>query len=133
MSSEDLVESPAWVLTAEQQESQVAKTECEAACEAGDIQRVKEIFQMGLLGQIDLTSMMTWTVSEGWLEPTRCLLELGADPNKISVISLAEHCPSLDMFKLLAAFGMSYSTSQRNVLEQVPNSHKWAAALRCIC
>lgn len=121
MSSEDLVESPPWVVTAEEQARVAVTTEWEAACKAGDIQRTKEIFHIGPLGQNELDSMMHWSVYEGLLEPTQCLLELGADPKKVSVISLAEYCPSLDMFKLLAEFGLDYNNPQRNILEQVPN------------
>ena len=38
---------------------------------------------------------------------THCLLELGADPNDVGILSMRK-CHSLDIFTLLAEFGLDF-------------------------
>jgi hypothetical protein len=50
------------------------------------------------------------------LEPTRCLLEHGADAKAVQMWRL-DKCRSLAMFKLLAEFGHDYNALQHNILQ----------------
>ena len=98
-----------------EKERKIARTECEDACEAGDIEQIKAIFQSGRLDQSDAQNIIIWTIGENMLEPTRCLLEQGVDANAVPTWRLGK-CRSLSMFKLLAEFGHDFKTQQRNIL-----------------
>jgi hypothetical protein len=98
----------------ERQAKDAAIDKCWAACEAGDVSTIKELYQTGLLP--NLVAIMAGACNEGWLVATRCLLELGADPNEMPTFSLSA-CRSLDMFKLLAEFGMDLKLEGNNIVE----------------
>lgn len=96
-----------------------ALEKCNRACKAGDIEQVQEILRSGDLYTADLKQLMFWTTGYVSLEVTRCLLEHGADAKCISASTLVgeEHLySSLELFKLLASFGLDYNSSSDNPL-----------------
>jgi hypothetical protein len=103
----------AWKLR--QKEREVARSKCYDASEAGNIDQIRDIIQCGQLEQEDLNTILYWAVGEGLLEPTRCLLEGGADAERM-LVPIRFSCQSLEMFKLLAKFGMNLNLEQINIL-----------------
>jgi hypothetical protein len=104
----------AWKLR--QKEREVASSKCYDASKAGDIYQIRDIIRGGQFEQEDLDTILYWAVGEGLLEPTRCLLEGGADAKSMP-LPRADSCQSsLEMFKLLAEFGINYNSEQINIL-----------------
>jgi hypothetical protein len=95
---------------------QLAFTKFRTACEAGDITQTEEIFQSGQLDRTDIQSLLDWSIEKALVEPTRWLLEHGADAKTMYWRNL-EKCHSLDIFKLLANFGLDYNTKKHNILQ----------------
>lgn len=95
---------------------EAARAKCYDACEAGDIDQLKDILTSEQLNDAEKNALMRWAIDEGLLEPTRCLLEHEADPKMMPLRTLGSSCRSLEMFKLLAEFGINYKSDQDNIL-----------------
>ena len=116
LSNHDESRALAWTSWQQSEKARkIARTECEDACEAGDLEQINAIFQSGRLDQSDAQNIVLWTIGENMLEPTQCLLEQGVDANAVPTWRLGK-CRSLSMFKLLAKFGHDFKTQQQNIL-----------------
>jgi len=104
----------AWKL--QEREREAARSKCVDACDAGDIDQIRDIIRGGQLTQLDLDRIMHRAVRKGLLEPTRCLLEGGADAKSMPLPRADSWQSSLEMFKLLAEFGINYNSEQINIL-----------------
>jgi hypothetical protein len=100
----------------EQELGQVALEKCRIACETRDLDQIKESFEQLRLGKHNVMYLLHKTILMPWLEATRYMLEHGADPNQIALITLSQKCRSIAMFQLLADFGMDYKSEQWNIL-----------------
>lgn len=86
------------------------------ACEVGDVATIKNIYHTAQIAPSHHLAMMTTSICKGWLVATRCLAELGVDPSQIPLISI-KHCRSLEIFKLLAEFGVDFKVEGNDILE----------------
>ena len=80
-----------------------------AACEAGDVPRIKEIYKQSEQ-YLELTHLLTITtisIRRGWAPATQCMLELGVEPLDIPLVSIAA-CRNLETFKVLAEYGYDF-------------------------
>ena len=79
------------------------------ACKAGDVPRIKEIYYQAEK-YLELTHLLTITtisVRQGWAPATKCMLELGVEPNDIPIASIAA-CRDLETLKVLVEFGFQF-------------------------
>ena len=113
MSPEEIREAEAtWSRLQESQEA--ALEECWAACQTGNFGLIRESF--GQLGDANANKLLDQTICRDLFEATRCLLELGVDPNTMPLSTLTTYCRSLDMYQLLAEFGMKFKSGEQNIL-----------------
>jgi hypothetical protein len=92
--------------------------QCVDILEAEDLNQFDHQLQTNfeLLGEDDVRSLLNDTISKGWLEGTRRLLERGANPNSI-YFTVLTGCDSVAMFQLLDEFGMDCSTKDWSILK----------------
>ena len=113
MSPEEIREAGAtWLRLQETQKA--ASEECWVACQTGNFGLIRESFSQ--LGDVNAQSLLNRTVCRDMLEATRCLLELGVDPNTMPLSTLTRRCRSLDIYQLLAEFGKNYKSEKLNIL-----------------
>lgn len=90
------------------------------ACEAGNIDRINELFETTSLKPADASSQLTaapYVQGDGFsLVVVRCLLDHGADAKKMQMYSLA-NCCSLELFKLPAERGIDFKSEGHNIIE----------------
>jgi hypothetical protein len=98
-----------------EKEREAARSKCYDACKAGDLDQIRDVIRGGQISQLHLDRIMHSTVREGLLEPTRCLLEGGADAKSMP-LPTPDSCQSVEMFKLLAEFGLNYNSEQVKIL-----------------
>ena len=90
---------------------------CNEACETGNFEQFKHVFQSGQLSGDDARGFLVWTLEEDDLAMARCILELGVADLNVRPTQLLEACQSPASLKLLAEVGLDFSKYGHNVLQ----------------
>lgn len=90
-----------------------AFSKCWTACQSGDTSQIKDLFTS--LGNQNVDMLLQRTVFRNLVEAARCLLEQGADPKELPLISVVEQW-NVAMLQLLADFGIEYRSTEQNML-----------------
>lgn len=88
-----------------------------AACDAGDLDRIRELYETTPFIR---TVAYIYVTSESVLnspEVIHCLFELGVDPRV--TYDLAKECYTLKTFKIFAEFGLDFKAEGHEILEYV--------------
>jgi len=95
--------------------AKAAMKKCQIACNTRDLNQIKQYIPL-LWDERYVQIVLGKTATGGWLEATQFIIEQGADPNKIALLTLGRKCRSMAMFHLLAKFGMDFKSKQGNIL-----------------
>lgn len=96
-----------------QKSREEALSKCWTACQNSDTSQIKDLFTS--LGNQNVDMLLQRTVFRNLVEATKCLLEQGADPKDLPLISVVEQC-DVAMLQLLANFGIEYRSTEQNML-----------------